>query len=155
MTKADLQAFVEYVSSLDGDEKGEAQVFIDRFFIACGHEGYKQAGAILEHRIRKKGGGVHFADCVWKPRVLIEMKKRGEKLERHYSQAFKYWIHLVPDRPRYVILCNFDEFWIYDFDLQVDSPMDKVKIADLPDRYDAFGFMQVVDRKPKFKNNLV
>ncbi|MCH8978774.1 MAG: class I SAM-dependent DNA methyltransferase [Armatimonadetes bacterium] len=155
MTKADLQAFVKYVSSLDGDEKGEAQVFIDRFFIACGHEGYKQAGATLEDRIRKKGGGTHFADCVWKPRVLIEMKKRGEKLERHYSQAFNYWVRLVPDRPRYVVLCNFDEFWIYDFDLQVDSPMDKVKIADLPERYDAFGFMQVVDRKPKFKNNLV
>ena len=34
----------------------------------------------------------------------------------HYRQAFDYWVRLAPDRPKYVILCNFDEFWIYDFD---------------------------------------
>jgi hypothetical protein len=59
-----------------------------------------------------------FADYVWKPLVLIEMKKRGTDLARTYRQAFDYWTRLVPGRPHYVVLCNFDEFWVYDFDSQ-------------------------------------
>lgn len=81
-------------------------------------------------RIKKSaedGGGTSFADYVWKPVVLIEMKKRGVDLSRHYRQAFDYWTRLVPDRPRYVVLCNFDEFHVYDFDRQIDAPLDKVK----------------------------
>jgi hypothetical protein len=42
---------------------------------------------------------------VWKPIVLVEMKKRGEDLRKHYRQAFDYWVRLVPRRPRYVVLC--------------------------------------------------
>ena len=59
------------------------------------------------------------------------MKKLGESLDKHYSQAFDYWTRLVPDRPRYVILCNFDEFWIFDFNLQIDEPVDKVAVSEL------------------------
>ncbi len=62
------------------------------------------------------------------------MKKRGENLATHYQQAFTYWTHLTPNRPRYVILCNFDEFWIYDFDEDVYNPMDIIRTEDLGDR---------------------
>jgi hypothetical protein len=72
-----------------------------------------------------------FADLVWKPRVLLEMKKRGEKLHLHYQQAFDYWLHAVPNRPRYMVLCNFDQFSIYDFEHQLDEPVDKVDLSDL------------------------
>ena len=48
-----LHAFVDYTHLLKGDEKGEAQVFCDRLFQAFGHEGYKEAGAELEFRIKK------------------------------------------------------------------------------------------------------
>ncbi|MEM8575030.1 MAG: type IIL restriction-modification enzyme MmeI, partial [Pseudomonadota bacterium] len=122
-----LQSFLEYVALLKGDEKGEAQVFCDRLFQAFGHKGYKEAGAELEFRIKKESArGTSFADLIWKPRLLIEMKKRGENLFHYYQQAFDYWIHAVPDRPRYVVLCNFDEFWIYDFDKQIDARL-KIK----------------------------
>ena len=40
-TAATMAAFVAYVRTLRGDEKGEAQVFCDRLFRAFGHEGYK------------------------------------------------------------------------------------------------------------------
>ncbi|MGH7242568.1 MAG: hypothetical protein ACREJD_04045 [Phycisphaerales bacterium] len=43
-----LQDFVTYAKSLDGDEKGEAQVFLDRLFKAFSRNGYKEAGAKLE-----------------------------------------------------------------------------------------------------------
>ena len=60
------------------------------------------------------------ADFVWPGRCLIEMKSRGEKLSRHYQQTFDYWLNLVPHRPPYVALCNFDVFWIYEI---VCSPL--------------------------------
>jgi hypothetical protein len=156
MTKIieDLTRFVEYAQTLDGDEKGEAQVFCDRLFQAFGHAGYKEAGATLEYRIRKQSGkGTSFADLVWKPRLLLEMKKSGEKLGLHYRQAFDYWINAVPNRPRYVVLCNFDEFWIYDFDRQLDEPVDVVSVKELPKRYTAFNFLFPDNRKPQFHND--
>jgi len=140
--------------NLDGDEKGEAQVFCDRLFIAFGHEGYKEAGATLEYRIKKKTTrSTSFADLVWKPRALIEMKKRGEKLYLHYKQAFDYWVHAVPHRPRYVVLCNFDEFWIYDFDKQIDEPIDVVALDDLTKRYTALNFLFPNNPDPIFGND--
>ena len=80
-----IEAFIAYAATLDGDEKGEAQVFCDRLFQAFGHRGYKEAGATLEDRIKAEGKSTSFADLVWKPRVLIEMKKRGAKLAKHYD----------------------------------------------------------------------
>ncbi len=150
-----LNAFLEYVGLLKGDEKGEAQVFCDRLFQAFGHKGYKEAGAELEYRIKKHStGGTSFADLIWKPRLLLEMKKRGENLFHHYKQAFEYWIHAVPNRPRYVLLCNFDQIWIYDFDKQLDAPVDVVATKDLPLRYTALNFLFPHDPQPNFGNDL-
>jgi Type I restriction enzyme R protein N terminus (HSDR_N) len=147
-----ITQFIDYAGTLDGDEKGEAQVFCDRLFQAFGHKGYKEAGATLEYRI-KKGKATSFADLIWKPRVLIEMKKGGEKLHLHYQQAFEYWINAVPNRPRYVVLCNFREFQIYDFDKQLNQPVDTVAIGDLAKRYTAFNFLLPNERKPQFNND--
>jgi type II restriction/modification system DNA methylase subunit YeeA len=83
------------------------------------------------------------------------MKKRGENLEKHYQQAFEYWLELVPQRPKYVILCNFDEFWIYDFDAQLREPVDRVQLEELPDRFTAFNFLFPENRKPQFQNDQV
>jgi len=128
-----LEAFIRYRQDhLTGDEKGEAQVFLDRLFIAFGHSGVHEAGAKLEKRLTKHDeGGTAFADLVWKPRVLIEMKKAGVNLAKHYRQAFDYWLDLTPDRPLYVILCNFDELWIYDLNRQLEEPVDKLALEAL------------------------
>jgi len=143
-----IRAFVEYCSRLEGDERGEAQVFCDRLFKAFGHYGYKEAGAILEFRVKRQGQATAFADLVWRPRLLIEMKSRGQKLQKHYQQAFEYWLNAVPDRPRYVVLCNFDEFWIYDFNVQLHEPMDRVRLDQLVDRYEALNFLFPDEKKP-------
>ena len=83
-----LKRFVNYWEGLAGDEKGESQVFVDRLFQAFGHAGYKEAGATLEWRV--KGNDTNksttYADVVWKPRLLMEMKSRGEKLNLHFRQ---------------------------------------------------------------------
>ena len=149
-----LKLFVAYGKKLSGDEKGEAQVFCDRLFQAFGHAGYKEAGATLEFRIKKDSGrGTQFADLIWKPRLLLEMKKAGVPLQLHYRQAFNYWINAVPNRPRYVVLCNFREFWIYDFDKQLNEPVDTLTIDELPKRYTALNFLFPDDPKPIFNND--
>jgi len=155
--KSALDDFVRFAQTLRGDEKSEAQPFLDHLFRALGHEGVIEAGATFEFRVAKKPGspqlelvvagngdpgralrtkgGKKFADLLWPDRVLIEMKSRGEKLERYYDQAFDYWTHIVPKRPPLVILCNFDEFWIYDFNTQLFDPVDRVKTVELPENH--------------------
>ncbi len=154
-TLSKIQRFVKYARSLEGDEKGEAQVFCDRLFQAFGHDGYKEAGARLEYRVKRKGKSTKYADLFWESRLLLEMKSEGEKLEKHYDQAFEYWLNATPKRPKYVVLCNFNEFWIYDLDLQLREPVDRLKLEELPDRYTALNFLFPENRKPQFANNQV
>jgi len=157
-TAQSLNEFVNYrLQYITGKERSQAQVFLDRFFQAFGHQGALQAGAEYEVAIAKGSnkGKTGFADLVWKPRVLIEMKKQGEDLGKHYRQAFNYWTRIVPNRPRYVMLCNFDQFWIYDFDNQVDEPVDIINLEQLPERSSAFGFMGLEQKNPVFQNNQV
>ena len=150
-----IREFVAFVRQhLSGDEKGEAQIFCERLFQAFGQAGVFEAGGNLEYRVHK-GKTTRFADLVWEPRLLLEMKKRGEKLERHYPQALDYWLYLTPKRPQYVVLCNFDEFWIYDLNIQLDEPMDRVRLDDLPRRFEALNFLFPAAKPPIFHNNLV
>jgi hypothetical protein len=175
--KADLAQFVTFAQTLKGDEKSEAQSFLDQFFRALGHKSAIEAGATFEFRVAKKPGspqielvvaknrdagpaprakgGKKFADLLWPDRVLIEMKSRGEKLERHYDKLFEYWSHIVPKRPPYAILCNFDEFWIYDFNTQLFDPVDRIRLTQLPESWRAFGYMLPHKHEPKFDNNRV
>jgi SAM-dependent methyltransferase len=152
-----LEQFTQWVAQhCQGDEKGQAQIFLDRLFQGFGQPGCLDIGGTPEFRIRKAkedGGGTAFADYVWKPVVLIEMKKRGEDLSRHYRQAFDYWTRLVPGRPRYVVLCNFDEFWVYDFETQMDAPVDKLAVAELPARPGPLAFLFPKPEKPVFGND--
>jgi hypothetical protein len=154
-----LPAFAAWAQAhITGDEKGEAQIFLDRLMQAFGHAGSLDVGGEPEFRIRKAtedGGGTSFADFVWKPVVLIEMKKRGEKLSKHYRQAFDYWTRLVPGRPRYVVLCNFDEFHVYDFETQMDSPVGIARLDTLADHYGPLNFLFPGQPKPVFDNDRI
>lgn len=154
-----LTAFVDWARHhITGDEKGQAHIFLDHLFQAFGHPGVLDVGGQPEFRIRQAaedGGGTAFADLVWKPVVLFEMKKRGADLQRHYRQAFDYWTRLVPNRPRYVVLCNFDQFRVYDFETQMDAPVDTLEIAELPSRWGPLAFLFPGDHKPTFNNDRV
>jgi SAM-dependent methyltransferase len=166
-----LREFLLFSQTLRGDEKSESQTFLDHFFRALGHKGVIEAGATFEFRVAKKPGspqlelikgssaqakgGKKFADLLWPDRVLIEMKSRGEKLEKHYDQTFEYWTHIVPHRPPFVILCNFDEFWIYDFNTQLFDPVDRIPLSELPENIASLNFLLPVWKKPIFGNNRV
>src|SRR5713226_3066899 len=75
-----LRKFVAWFQRhITGDEKGQAQIFLDRLFQAFGLAGCLDVGGTTEFRVRKStedGGGTSFADYVWKPVVLVEMKTK-------------------------------------------------------------------------------
>lgn len=146
MDAKQLELFIDFANSLKGDEKGEAQTFCDRLFRAFGHKGFVEAGGIYEARVKWNTGKTRFVDGIWAPvgrsGVLIEMKKRSEtNLEKHFSQAMSYWCEMNPQtivgpgaqKPRFIVLCNFDRFLIYDPLLKVDE----IAISDLPSRWTA------------------
>jgi hypothetical protein len=159
-----LHEFIDFVKRLKGDEKGEAQLFCDRLFRAFGHGGIIEANGALETRIKfSESGRTKFADCLWSPEgkegVLIEMKKRGEKnLESHFPQVRDYWIEMNPEKvigaraqkPKYIILCNFDRFIIYKHLTFVDE----ISIEEFIDRASAFNFLLSEDKEPIFHNNV-
>ncbi len=159
-----LQDFVDWWrSNIKGDEKGEAQIFLDHLMRAFGHVGALEAG-VYESRIGRKRNGkisVAFADYLVPKQVLIEMKKRGEDLKKHYAQLEEYWKRLdSKSRPRYAILCNFDEIWIFDFQSQFYDPVDKVRVCEIVNRRAALEFLRPpgLDDKPRipvFENNQV
>ena len=151
--------FAEFATRLKGDEKSEAQLYLIQLLGAFGHDGmHLPEGTTFEYRVRRPGETTKYADFVWPRRVLVEMKSRGVKLVLHREQISKYWTDLVPHRPPYVVLCNFDEFWIYDFNLQMYEPVDRLLVKDLAARHDALKFLFPIYsplRPPVFGNNWV
>lgn len=156
-----LREFVDWWREhIKGDEKGEAQIFLDHLMRAFGHEGAIEAGGRYETRVRRRRNGkttVSFADYLIPKRVLIEMKRRGENLKKHYVQLEEYWKSLDGQiRPRYALLCNFDEIWIYDFLIQFYDPVDTVRIDELFNRRTTLEFLVARSTKaPVFRNNRV
>ena len=162
MRKQDIEEFVSFVKNdLTGDERGQAQTFCDRLFRAYGQKGIFEAQGKLEARIKiADTNTTNYIDCLWSPPgkdgVLIEMKKKEIKdLESHLKQARDYWDNLKPSvdigpgcrKPRYVILCNFDRFVIYD----EFNKVDEVTIDELPERYTCMSFLE--GNTPIFNNN--
>lgn len=151
-----MREFAQFAAKLKGDEKSEAQTFLFHLLAAFGHDANTlPEGSTFEYRVRFPGERTKFADFVWPGRALIEMKSRGVKLSKHYQQTFDYWLNLVPHRPPYVVLCNFDEFWIYDFNTQLQEPVDRIPLADLPARHAALNFLFPRAFQPLFGHNWV
>ena len=49
------------------------------------------------------------------------------------------------------MLCNFDEFWIFDFETQIDAPVDQLKLAELPQRWGPLAFLFPKPETPVFQ----
>ncbi|MFN7717237.1 MAG: class I SAM-dependent DNA methyltransferase [Pseudanabaenaceae cyanobacterium] len=158
-TRDSIFQFINFCREhIQGRERREAQIFLTEFFKTFGYESIKQAKAEFELPIPKSSlrGNTGFADLWWeRPQsigsIIIEIKSKGTNLTQHYSQAWEYANHIYPS-PKYVILCNFDEFWIYNFQSQINTPVDKIRLVDLVDRLDAFTFMEYTTETPKFRD---
>jgi SAM-dependent methyltransferase len=151
-----LHAFAQWVAGCSGNEKQEGQTFVQKLLSAWGWADATEAGVSFEHRIPKggAGGGMGYADALIPGKVLIELKGRGDALGQHFPQLQRYWFNLAP-KPTYAILCNFDAFWVYDFNLQVDEPVEQLQTAQLPERWPGLAFLSKQPETPLFGNNQV
>ncbi len=85
-------------------------------------------------------------------RVMIEQKGLGKNLNQPikqsdgslltpFQQAKRYIVELpVSQHPRYVITCNFEEFWVYDMDKPGGEP-EKIKLENLEKEYYRLEFL--------------
>ncbi len=141
--KEKLTAFTQWAKThIQGDERADAQTFLNHFFQAFGYEGVHEAGGRFEVPTEKASlnDNKGFFDCLFNDVAIFEMKGKGKPLNNHYNQLQKYWMRCTP-KPKLAILCNFDEFWIYDFNIQMDEPVQKLRLEDLAEKHDKLAFM--------------
>jgi hypothetical protein len=126
----------------DGYEKGEAQTFLNQFFDCFSPELADQA----KFETHQSAGG--FIDCLIPGVAIIEMKsaKEAGRLDRHRKQALDYWqASADPDTdtpaPRYVVLCAFRRFELWEPGRFPGEPRLILDLEDLPSHFAAFSFL--------------
>lgn len=70
--------------------------------------------ATFEHRVKKIDDASGYIDLLWPGTLLVEMKSRGQDLEKAYTQA-KNYCHGLKDHelPKIIMICDFHFFHIY------------------------------------------
>ncbi len=111
-----LADFVTWVgANIRGDEKGEAQVYLDRLFRALGHAGVKEAGAVLETRIKQadgKGTAVDGALSVFEEfkqaqkQLAVLGQQLGHALRIEVRRTAGPWNDLIGFGHRWWLLCR-------------------------------------------------
>lgn len=150
--QAALKAFVGRWRDYSGTERAEAQTYLNELLLCYGAD-RRLVGAEFEyHRT-----GTGFMDLHWPEWCIIEMKapSRASRLEAHYQQVFDYWMSSADDAggkaaTRYVVLCAFQRFEVWEPGRFPRSPRATFTLDELPDRYDALGFLSGPGVEPSF-----
>jgi hypothetical protein len=127
----------------------DARRFCEQLFQAFGWRDLAHAGAVVEHATA--GDAFHL---LWGSTLLLAMKPRGARLEDERQRAFEHWQYCT-SHPRFVVLCNFAEFVVYEFASQVQEPLDRLAVAALSDDHAALDFLRPDPRPPAFRNDRV
>ena len=134
-----------------GDEKQETQAFwmalLQKVF------GVAEPDKYIEFEVRVKLSHTSFIDGLIKDtRVLIEQKGQDIDLRKGYKQsdgsmltpfqqARRYAGYLPHDlNPRWIVVCNFQEFHIHDMNRPNDAP-EVVLLSDLEKEYSRLNFL--------------
>ncbi|MCD7847736.1 MAG: methylase [Oscillospiraceae bacterium] len=147
---AEAKKFAEYWKG-KGYEKGESQKFwIDLLEHVYG---VKNISEFISFEDQVHLDHTSFIDgYIPSTKVLIEqkgidkdLKKAGKQSDGTYltpfQQAKRYIVELPVDRhPRWVITCNFAEFWVYDMNKPNGEP-EIIKLEDLPKEYYRLNFL--------------
>lgn len=130
-----------------GYEKGETQLFYQRFFDVFGVPVERVAS--FEEPVKKLGNKRGFIDLLWKGMLLVEQKSIGRDLKKASKQGFDYFPGLKDyEIPRYMMVSDFQTFELRD--LSVDEVV-KFNLADFPKHVERFGFIIGVEKK-SFEN---
>ncbi len=147
-----LRRFVTRWADYTGSERSEAQTYLNELF-ACYGTDRKEAGAEFEESHSSAG----IMDLYWRDIAIVEMKAPAEapRLANHRPQALRYWqessdVTTGRPAPRYVVLCAFHLFEVWEPGRFPNEPRAGFALADLPDRYDALLFLTAADDEPLF-----
>ena len=149
--KAAAKAFVEYWKG-KGYEKGESQPFWlsllrDVFGVAEPEKYIK-----FEDQVKLDTSTGFIDGFISETHVMIEQKGAGKDLNKPikqsdgsllnpFQQAKRYSAELpYSERPRWIITCNFQEFYVYDMENPRGEP-EKIKLADLEKEYYRLSFL--------------
>ena len=149
--KAAAKAFAKYWED-KGYEKGESQ----KFWLSLLRDvfGVAEPEKLITFEDQVKlDSSTGFIDAyIAETKVMIEQKGRGKDLNKPirqsdgsmlnpFQQAKKYITELpLSQHPRWVVTCNFQEFYVYDMEKPHGDP-EKIKLADLEKEYYRLSFL--------------
>lgn len=118
-------------------EEAEAKSFLTEFFNVFGIN--RRKFATFEHRVKKLNDKDGYIDLLWKANILVEMKSRGQDLEKAYRQARDYTQNLPQNElPKLILICDFENFHLYD--LETDETY-RFQLKDFVQNVHLFGFL--------------
>lgn len=125
----------------ESDEKGEAKTFWDELFQIFSLRRYDYAR--FEGRVKRLNNRQGFMDLFWRGKLLVEHKSAHKSsaaaFEEAYQQALEYVEGLkAEDKPKRIVLCNFQHFRIYDVHSKRFEAFD---LIDLPQNIRKFQFI--------------
>ena len=93
-------------------EEADAKPFLVAFLNIFGIS--QKRVATFEHRVKKLDDASGYIDLLWPGTLLVEMKSRGQDLEKAYEQARSY-CHGLKDYelPKLILISDFNSFHIY------------------------------------------
>jgi hypothetical protein len=93
-------------------EEADAKPFLIDFLNIFGIS--QKRVATFEHRVKKIDDASGYIDLLWPGTLLVEMKSRGQDLEKAYTQA-KNYCHGLKDHelPKLIMICDFHYFHLY------------------------------------------
>jgi hypothetical protein len=121
-------------------EKGNAIPFMSDFYDVFGIS--KSLYGQSFEKIVKIDGRTKYADSLLPHVVVIEMESQGVQLLNNpgvgYDQAFQYAYNAGADSPKFIIACDFENFYISEPDKQLTWETD---LQHFVDNLDMFGFL--------------
>ena len=135
-------------------ERADKQTFYNEFFDVFGIR--RASVAAFEANVRNLQGNINAIDLLWRGKLIVEHKSRGEDLSQAETQAFGYIEDLTREGrtdeiPRFVLVSDFANFVLYDLEPEEQlnlplfggRPISRVEfpLADLPRHIRSFAFM--------------
>lgn len=93
-------------------EEADAKPFLVDFLNIFGIS--QKRVATFEHRVNKLDNASGYIDLLWPGTLLVEMKSRGQDLDKAYIQA-KNYCHGLKDHelPKLILISDFNHFHVY------------------------------------------
>lgn len=142
--------FVEHWTG-KGYEKGESQIFWTTLLNQIFGIEHPEQFIVFEQQVLLDH--TSFVDArIPSTKVMIEQKSLGKNLGEGIKQSdgsilnpfqqAKRYADTLPNsqRPRWIVTCNFAEFWVYDLEHPNDEPQ-KILLANLEKEYDRLQFL--------------